>query len=978
MATAGGNNKADFSLTIGLNMDDLFRGMSEADATINQAISRINSENKQVKLKADVAEIKAGNDELAKQKIRMDAVTREVELQTAKLRLLGQARDEAYREKGANSSLGRGAETRYLQQEKVVAKLNAELDALKTRSTAAGNAASGAFGRIKSGAESAHAGVNRLTGAFGTLSGKMSAALGVIAVGGGLFNITNSAMKAGESLYKLQSRLHLSTAEASQLSRVFSLCGSDVNSIVPYFARLDKQLLSAGENGNATSLALTKFGISLKDSSGSLLPINQQLAALAEGYKKAAEAGEAEAFTAEILGARGAALIPVLEQYGDAVQAANSVKTTGMLDPREAHELNLEWMKMQAELGQIKMVVGASLMPLSKELMPEITSALKDFVGEIRDNKDEIKDSISGWAGGFKDLLGAIKATGSALNDLRGKNVGSTSSILENSTQNSIVAKSARGIAYGTGAIVGGFLGGRFGGATGALAGGYIGGNISQRIADEAAWFLPTQIPILAPYAKTAQERIKSNYYSKLAEQGAEKRLINNGLQTILGKSGWTKAFEDVTGTTVSTTFALEKNTKASKENAATAKDNATAQQKAADAMKQRETAAGQLSEKIYALTHNDIENATHAMYVEAEKARANGVSDDLIGQFIGAQSARIAEDKFRNVTAPMAQAFKTDLQNQLDSIDLQAKSYIKAGASESDAQAWAAQRKAQINADWDREVAAQIDSIWKTSFQNRLDEIEREKQAWIKKGLDEVKATQWAEEKKKQTVQEAAQAMFTSEKKYYDVWKKAGGMASGQAGIDAIAKQMRKDKGIPDGAFTTPGEISAFENAMKAAQSELVPIISDGTYQGVKAAMVEVMHGTSTSQVLPQEQQEQLFGGGRINTMRGGNAAYDNYDTGFDSTAYRGWTAADALKLAQLGGLLNDAQWGGVPQQQQQPQATQQQAAPINVNITANLQGSITPDNAVDELSERVARKVDESMQEARRQIQNGISNTY
>ena len=968
---ATGNSKADFSLTIGLNMDDLFQGMSEADATINQAISRINSENKQVKLKADVAEIKAGNDELAKQKIKMDAVTREVELQTAKLRLLGQARDEAYREKGANSSLGRGAETRYLQQEKVVAKLNAELAALKTRSTAAGNAASGAFGRIRSGAESAHAGVNRLTGAFGTLSGKMSAALGVIAAGGGLFNITNSAMKAGESLYKLQSRLHLSTAEALQLSRVFSLCGSDVNSIAPYFARLDKQLLSAGLNGNATSLALTKFGISLKDSSGSLLPINQQLAALAEGYKKAADEGEAEAFTAEVLGAKGTALIPVLEQYGDAVQAANSVKTTGLLDPREAHELNLEWMKMQAELGQIKMVVGASFMPLSKELMPEITSALKDFVGEIRDNKDEIKDSVSGWAGGFKDLLGAVKATGSALNTLRGKDVGSYGAINDELEKDNTPLWATRGLAKWGGAAVGGFLGGRVGGTGGAILGAYAGGNLGERGADQMYWGLMNTVDPLV-----SGSRIKSNYYSKLAEKGAEKQLIGNGYQTILGKSGWTKAFEDVTGTTVSTTFALEKNTKASKDNAAAAKDNATAQQKAAEAMKQRETAAGQLSEKIYSLTHNDIENATHAMYVEAEKAKANGVSDDLISQFVGAQSARIAEDKFRNVTAPMAQAFKTDLQNQLDSIDLQAKSYIKAGAGASDAQAWAAQRKAQINADWDREVAAQIDSVWKTSFQNRLDEIEREKQAWIKKGLDEVKATQWAEEKKKQTVQEAAQAMFTSEKKYYDVWKKAGGMASGQAGIDAIANQMRKDKGIPDNAFTTPGEIGAFESAMKGAQSELVPIISDGTYQGVKAAMVEVMQGTSTSQVLPQEQQEQLFGGGRINIMRGGNAAYDNYDTGFDSTAYHAWTEADALKLAQLGGLMNDAQWGGVPQQQQAQAA--QQSAPINVNITANLQGSITPDNAVDELSERVARKVDKSMQEARRQIQNGISNTY
>jgi hypothetical protein len=969
MATAGGNNKADFNLTIGLNMDDLFQGMSEADATINQAISRINSENKQVKLKADIAEIKAGNDELAKQKIKMDAVTREIELQTAKLKLLGQARDDAYREKGANSSLGRGAETRYLQQEKVVSKLNAELTALKTASTTAGNAAGGVFERIKSGAESAHAGVNKLTGTFGTLSGKMTAALGVIAVGGGLFNLTDSAMKAGESLYKLQSRLHLSTAEASQLSRVFKLCGSDVNSIVPYFARIDKQLLSAGENGNATSLALMKFGISLKDSSGSLLPINQQLAALAEGYKKAADAGAAEAFTAEVLGARGAALIPVLAQYGDAVQAANSVKTTGMLDPREAHELNLEWMKMQAELGQIKMAVGASLMPLSKELMPEITSAMSDFVSMIRDNKDGIKDSISGWAGGFKDLLGVIKTTGSALNTLRGKDVGSYGAINDELEKDNTPLWATRGLAKWGGAAVGGFLGSRLG-VTGAIAGAYAGGSLGERGADQMYWGLMNTVDPLV-----AGNRIKSNYASKLAEQGAEKRLINNGLQTILGKSGWTKAFEDVTGTTVSTTFALEKNTKANKDNAAAANDNATAQQTASEAMKQRETAAGQLSEKIYALTHNDIENATHAMYVEAEKAKANGVSDDLVSQFVGAQSARIAEDKFRNVTAPIAQAFKTDLQNQLDSIDLQAKSYIKAGASASDAQAWAAQRKTQINADWDREVAAQIDSIWKTSFQNRLDEIEREKQAWIKKGLDEVKATQWAEEKKKQTVQEAAQAMFTSEKKYYDVWKKAGGMASGQTGIDAIAQQMRKDKGIPDGAFTTPGEIGAFEAAMKAAQSELVPIISDGTYQGVKAAMVEVMHGTSTSQVLPQEQQEQLFGGGRINTMRGGNAAYDNYDTGFNSTAYHAWTEADALKLAQLGGLMNDAQWGGVPQQQAQ---SVQQAAPINVNITANLQGSITPDNAVDELSERVAKKVDESMQEARRQIQNGISNTY
>ena len=812
------SEKADFSLTIGLNLDDLFRGMDEANATISQAISRINSENKQVKLKADISELKAGDDELKKQAIEMQSLTRQIELQTAKLRLLGQARDSAYKRTGDNSSLSRAADTRYLQQEKYVAQLNADLKKMQAAQAAAAAASSGLFGKISTGASAAKKGVSEVTGAYGMLSTKMAGLMAVGMTGAGLFNITQGAMDAGENLYKLSTRLHLTTSEAGQLNKLFSISGTNIQAVIPFFSQLDKSVLDSSKGLNSTTMALMKFGINLKDSSGNLLPVNEQLDQLAKGYQKAAEAGKEEEFQAQVLGRRGAELIPLLEDYNDNMEIASSIKATGLLDPKEAHELSLEWRKMKAEAGQLQLAFGSALMPIAKELMPEVTDVMIKCIDYIKDNKDDIKESIETAVAALKDVLSILKDIASIMPD-----------------------------------------------ATAATKLGEIKGkdNGLDRVKYTAKnGGLLAKIPGIGVSLAEAFDSngVNEKYYQSLQEQ---KQAQEEAAQA---KKENADAIDDLIQKSEALTQADK--TESESEGVVTDKDNdavkaananAQAQYKAAQAMEWRASVAGQLSEKIYSLTHNDIENAQHSMWVEVEKAQANGVPQDLIDQFVNAQSARIAEDKFRNVTAPMAEAFKSDLQNQLDQIDLQAKSYIRAGASEDEAAAWAEQRKSKINADWDREVASQIDSIWKSSFQNRLDEIDREKKAWEQKGLDEVKATQWAEEKKRQEMETTAQSMYTSDKKYYDVWKKAGGMNSGAAGIQAIIKQMRLDKGIPENAFTTPGEVEAFESAMDQARKNLVPIISDGTYQGVKKAMIEVIRGKDTSYEVPLLDQQPM-----------------------------------------------------------------------------------------------------------------------
>jgi len=59
--------------------------------------------------------------------------------------------------------------------------------------------------------------------------------------------------------------------------------------------------------------------------------MNQQLEQLALGYKNAMQAGEEEAFTAEVLGSKGAALVAVLRDYTVNAEVASRVKTIGLL-----------------------------------------------------------------------------------------------------------------------------------------------------------------------------------------------------------------------------------------------------------------------------------------------------------------------------------------------------------------------------------------------------------------------------------------------------------------------------------------------------------------------------------------------------------------------------------------------------------------------------------------------------------------------
>lgn len=843
----GSNQKADFSLIIGLDTTALFAGMDQANTTISQAISRINSEAAQVRIRMNTESIRAGTDEFRKQEIEVQALNRQLELQRAKLALLGQARDSAYKTTGANSAASRAAQTSYLRQENAVAKLEAELKRLQAEMARTETRSSSMFGRIKSGAESARSSIGGITGAYTTLSTKLASLTALAVAGGGLFNITDSAMKAGESVYKLSQRLQMSTSDAAMFKRTFDVIGADVNTVIPFFARLDKQVANAGASGNTTTLALAKFGVTLTDSAGKILPLNDQLAELSKGYKNAVDSGKEMEFTAQVLGARGAALVPVLEQYQTAMEAASRVKTTGLLNPQEAHETYIEWLALKMEAGQLSNAFGAAMLPVARELMPDIEDGIGNLVSIIRDNKSEITSTVKEWASMFGEVAKGAAEAAKAVADVHGAFSNAKDVKDENGKTTRITDRNRLEYLYGKGAkesyegidVIGNILGGMgaiAGGiasrSTTGAAGGFAAG---KAIASGGEWLGEKMLLIGEDTDKLDKQVAYQKQRKELADQ--EK-----------------KAFASLNEQT-------KKSTDANGENSKSTDANANAQAKAAAAVEKHKTAVRQLTEEIYKLTHSDYENSMHSMKNKVEELMAAKIPQPDIDKYVSAYQADLQRSMKTGLLNPISDAFKTDLQKSLDDIDNQAEEMRhkwRGSGHEGDIDAWAKQRKSQITSDWDKEVASQIDSIWKSSYDKRLDEIEREKQAWVKKGLDEVKATKWAEESKRQAMQETAQGMFTSNKKYYRAWKAAGGIGSGQAGIDAIANQMRREQGIPKSAFTTPGEIQAFESAMSSAKSNLVPIISDGTYQGTKAAMIEVLRGTSMTNESGQQQQYQ------------------------------------------------------------------------------------------------------------------------
>ncbi len=231
--------------------------------------------------------------------------------------------------------------------------------------------------------------VNNGSKSIESMIGKVKSLTAVAAAGFGLKNLVGGIVEAGDATYRLSQRMNISAGDAAKLNKIMKLTGGDATSASTALMRLDKSFSSASKEGEKTREVLSATGVALTDNEGKLLPVNDQLKNLADGYKRANQAGYGQEFIMNTLGVRGMALVATLEQYNEAAETASKVQSVG-LDPKAMHELNMEIQALQMQASQIGTAMAMAFVPIAQEIMPDITSGLAELAAFLKENKSQI------------------------------------------------------------------------------------------------------------------------------------------------------------------------------------------------------------------------------------------------------------------------------------------------------------------------------------------------------------------------------------------------------------------------------------------------------------------------------------------------------------------------------------------------------------------------------------------------------------
>lgn len=184
---------------------------------------------------------------------------------------------------------------------------------------------------------------------------------------------------------------------------------------------------------------------------------------------------------------------------------------------------------------------------------------------------------------------------------------------------------------------------------------------------------------------------------------------------------------------------------------ATAAAETAAALEAQAENAQKIEALNSEISDKIYTLTHTDLENELHAIEKEREKY-VNAGADEGSAATLAALEREKVIAKYQEEERKKAEA----------AAEAEARKREQAAREQKQREEQLAREREQA-AEKRKSAEAEISAIFRTDFENRLDQIEKEKAAWISAGADEVRATQAAEAEKRKARESEAERYLRS-----------------------------------------------------------------------------------------------------------------------------------------------------------------------------------------------------------------------
>ena len=942
---AKGETVGGLYLRLGLSYDELNQDFVKVEQTISENVQRLNRESKLIRLKADI-DLANVTDAAEKLKIQQQALTRQIEAQIQKVKLYEASWKSAAASNGEASKQAQNAAISLKQQELALSKLQQQLREVTAQqqelaksstrisggllggyNSMKGNAAgsigklTSAFQGVKDAAGSADGAITKaldIIDAIPSPVGKAVAALAAIplvvkGIENSLLDMAKPAMSSGDALYAMSRGMQMEIADAAQLSTICKVTGIELSEVAATTRRVGTALTKTDEKTTLMKRTLQQYGVELKNSNGELKNTLDMSIALAEGLKKAQAEGRGKEFIASVFGRFFSGdYITYLEDLSGNIALAKKVVRNGLADPALAHEVQGNMNALNTQIEQLSGAFSYAFLPVANKIIPRTMEQFGELTKIIAENKDGIQ--VFGTA--MTEVVGTIGSVAMTATNNVIRLVGALGELVSNKAKkDSVIDKYVNDEKIKSLEDL----------VAAELQQNYT---HTERISIESnpalyqqtlAHYQPmfkaleearkkveddtqninSALNSVADFSAIGQERRATGFDDKLASLRETMKILNEASDIMfklnhtdyenkkLDLARWRQDLLNAENMTAEQREAYEKlyvvkSAQIEKDRAdklaeirdsVAAADRTSIQNQIAEIYKKRDAwiAAGmeeadatELAQRLIAKAYeerdeklNEIRDSVERLgrtelensFVDIDKKKGSWVDTGMDEAEAEILANRLKLEEINKLETAFSEArnelWQSDLEKQLARIEKERQAWIDKGIDETRAEELAGeartkvfesaaenisdkiealesleeQRAAAIQ-QFEADVARNIDSIWQTSLENRLDEIEREKRAWIKKGLDEVKAEKWAEQAKAEVRRNAAMSVLQSELKEFRIYREGGYRAVREYQLSQLYKQGIR----PEELRITPEQLQGFKRTQMIARNSLLP----------------------------------------------------------------------------------------------------------------------------------------------------------
>lgn len=208
--------------------------------------------------------------------------------------------------------------------------------------------------------------------------------------------------------------LNSSLSETQELLGLIDLAGAEYNDIRD-FVRGVQDAVIKGDSEDPEVIALEKYGVVIQDANGKLLPFRETLKRLYEGFLKAKEAGEEEAYVIMTNGQAAQDVLPFFNELAKAKIKFNEISwSTSDFAALQQTSADLKLMEVQAD--ELSNAIHSLGLPLADFAAQAKFNAYKQLTDSIEENRE----SILKWEFAFIGALEQVNDTASPiLNEIK-------------------------------------------------------------------------------------------------------------------------------------------------------------------------------------------------------------------------------------------------------------------------------------------------------------------------------------------------------------------------------------------------------------------------------------------------------------------------------------------------------------------------------------------------------------------------------